>query len=78
MLQIIGLVLVIAVVFAIKAVAIVRTHDQLIAQDASFSWMHARPEDEAVAATWSVEEEAQRSDTRVAVGALRPIGGASA
>ena len=78
MLQIIGLVLVIAAVFAIKTVAIVRTHDRLIAQDASFSWMHVRPEDEAVAAAWSVEEEARHSDARVAVGALRPIGGASA
>ena len=78
MLQIVGFVLVIAAMYAIKAVVISRAHDQLAGQSSSFSWMSARPEDEALAAAWSVAEEPQRAETHVATGALRPIGGASA
>ena len=44
------------VVFAIKAIAILKTHDELVANDASFSWMSARPEDEMAAAEWATEE----------------------
>ena len=72
MLQVIGFVLVIAAVYAIKAVVIARTHEQLAEQGSSFSWMHARTEDEAVAATWSVEEEPRAAESRVSVGVLRP------
>ena len=78
MLQIIGLVFVVAVVYAIKAVVIARSHVRLADLGSSFSWMHARPEDEVLAATWAVEEEPQRLEARVPVHALRPISGASA
>ena len=74
MLQVIGFVLVIALVFAIKAVVIVKSHDDLAAQSASFSWMSARPQDVAVAESWSVAEEAAVSEASVPLGNLRPAG----
>ena len=58
MVQLVAFIVVLALVYAIKAVAIARTHDELAQDSASFSWAAARPEDVATAASWAEEEEA--------------------
>ena len=40
MVELLVFVLVLAIVFAIKAFAIARTHDELVVNSASFSWMN--------------------------------------
>lgn len=70
-------VLVLVAIFAIKAVSIVRTHDDLAANAAAFSWASARPEDLALAESWTVEEP-QAADASVSLGALRHASGANA
>ena len=77
MIEIIGLVAVLAVVFALKAVSIAKTHDELVADCASFSWASAREEDAALAESWTVEEEPRTPDYAT-VGTFRRVGGASA
>ena len=46
------------VVYAVKAAAVLRAHDELVKQSVSFSWMSARSEDAARAENWAAEEEA--------------------
>lgn len=77
MLEIVGFVAVIAAVFALKAVSIVKGHDELAAKSASFSWMSMTEEDRAVAESWSVEEE-RVPESRVSFGTLHRVGGARA
>jgi len=78
MVQVIAFVAVLAVVFALKAVAIMRTHDELAQAGAQFSWMAIRPQDEATAASWAEGEDVEStSERRVAVGSaarLRHVG----
>ena len=78
MVQLVVFVLALVAVYAIKAVAVARTHDELAQNSASFSWMSARPEDEATAASWATAEEAESAvQRRVAMGstgALRRVG----
>lgn len=74
MAQIIGLVLVIALVYAVKAVAVMRSHDDIAEKFTSFSWMSVRAEDKATVESWAVEEEAKASETAVSLGGLRPAG----
>ena len=57
MLQLLGLILVIAAIYGVKAFFIVRQHAQLAEQDTSFNFMSMREEDEATAESWTVEEE---------------------
>ena len=68
MLQILGLILIIALIYAVKAVSIARQHKDLAANSASFSYMSLREEDEAVAESWTVEEE---RESGVSLGTLR-------
>lgn len=68
MLQLIGLILILALIYTVKAVSISRQHEDLAANSASFSFMSAREEDEAVAESWTVEEEREPS---VSLGTLR-------
>ena len=60
MMQLVVFIAVLAVVFALKAVAIVKTHDDLAVNSASFSWAAARPQDEAKAEAWAEQEEADQ------------------
>lgn len=79
MLQIVGFVVVLAVVYAVKALAVVRTHEELAEQSVAFSWTAPRPEDVETAAAWAVEEEAAaRAASNVSLPALRQAGGARA
>ena len=70
-------ILVLIAVFAIKAVSVMRTHDDLAANAAAFSWASARPEDLARAESWSTEEP-QTVDAGVSLGSLRHASGAKA
>lgn len=73
MVQIIGFMLVVVLVYAVKAAVIVKSHDDIAEKSESFSWMHARSEDEAIAESWAVEEP-QVSEASVSLGSLRPAG----
>ena len=68
MLQLIGLIVILALIYAVKAISVVRQHKDLAANSASFSFMSLREEDEAVAESWTVEEEREPS---VSLGTLR-------
>ena len=78
MVQVMVFVVVLATVFALKAVAIMRTHDELAQDSAQFSWVTIRPQDEATAASWAEEEAVESaSQSRVVVGhtaRLRQVG----
>ena len=75
MMQIAVFAIALVVVFAIKAIAIMKTHDELVANDASFSWMSARQQDEQLAAQWSVEEpDTNVSSATVTLGGMRRVG----
>ncbi len=76
MLQIVGFVFVLALVYAIKVVVVMRAHEELVEDCATFSWMSAHPEDQAVAESWTLEEEPTQAG--VVVGGLRPATGAHA
>ena len=73
MLEIIGFVAIVALVYSVKAVAVMKTHDELAVDSTSFSWASVRPEDVALAESWTVEEPAA-APQRVPVGALRHVG----
>ena len=70
MLQLVVFMVVLAVVYALKAWAVMRGHDELAAQDAAFSWMSLRPQDEETAAAWAADEQPERVVQRRA--SLRP------
>lgn len=75
MVQLVVFIAVLAVVFAVKAVAIVKTHDELVANSVSFSWAAARPQDETKAESWAEQEEAdQRRAVVSAPSMLRSVG----
>ena len=82
MIQLVLFVLVIALIYAAKTAAILSKHDEISEQSASFSWMSIRPEDEAAAASWTVEEKAsgvsEALTTRSSLSSLRHAGSASA
>lgn len=79
MLQVIGIVVVLAVVYVIKAVAVMKSHESLAEQSTAFSWARMRAEDEATAAAWATEEETVTvSEPRVTLGTLRHAGGVRA
>ena len=61
-------VLVLAAVFALKAVSIVFTRDELVANSSFFSWMQVRPHDAEPA--WLAEAEAETAPQR----AQAPVG----
>ena len=72
MLQVIALVVVLGLVFAAKAVSIMRQSDELIAASESFSWMRPREYDEVVAsAEATIEELAPEGDEYSAAAAQR-------
>lgn len=72
MLQVIALIAVLGLVFAVKAACIMRQSDELIAAGASFSWMRPREYDDIVAsAEATIEELAVEGDERSAVAAQR-------
>jgi len=77
MIQLIALVLVIAAVYAIKAFAIMRQHDELALNSTSFSWASAREQDAEEAQAWTIEE-AEDQSAHLAMHHLRRMGGASA
>ena len=60
MMQLAVFVLVLAAVFGLKAWAIVKTHDEIIADSTSFSWMSAREPRETPAAE-RIAEQPQES-----------------
>lgn len=75
MVQLVVFLVVLAIVYAVKAVVVAKTHDELAANSASFSWAAARPQDETTAASWVVEEESsQRRDVVSAPSMLRRVG----
>jgi len=75
MVQLVVFLIVLAIVYAVKAVVVAKTHDELAVNSASFSWAAARPQDEATAASWAVEEESsQRRDVVSAPSMLRRVG----
>lgn len=66
MVQLAVFILVLALVYAAKAVAVAKTHADLASKSATFSWASVRPEDEATAASWTVEEETVQHHSVVA------------
>lgn len=77
MLQIAGIVLVLAAIYAIKAFAITRNTEHMAEQSASFSWMSMREQDRETAAAWA-EQETIRPRENISLNSLRRAGGASA
>ena len=73
MLQIVGLIFILALIYAVKAIAIAKQSGELAQMSASFSWMHARKQDAEMAEAWTVEEPAKAPE-RVTRGTLRPAG----
>ena len=57
MLQIIVLVSILALVFAVKVFAVIKTHEEIVANSTSFSWMRARSYDEIIASARATEAE---------------------
>ena len=49
MLQIVGLIFILALIYAVKAIAIAKQSGELAQMSASFSWMHARKQDAEMA-----------------------------
>ena len=76
--EIVVFAVVLAAVFALKALAIVRGHEKIVADSASFSWTSARPEDAEKAANWADEQPIELPEARVALGGMRRVGGAGA
>ena len=74
MMQIVALVFVLALVYAIKTISVMRQHEELAQDCASFSWMHAREEDVALAESWATEEETEAIGGHVGVGHMRHAG----
>lgn len=79
MIQLIVFLIVLAVVFALKTVAVLKTQDDIIANSEAFSWMHAREQDAETAAQWATEEDTELAvQPRVSMGTMRRVGGANA
>ena len=62
------IVLALVLVFALKAVAIVKGHEGLASNGASFSWMRMRTQDVQTAEEWTQEQPAIERQPRVALG----------
>ena len=76
MVQLVVLMIVLAIVYAVKAAVIARGHKGLAEKHASFCWSAIRPQDEATVASWTQEEperEVRRVHARPAIG-LRHVG----
>ena len=78
MMEIAVFAIVLALVFAAKAIAIVRTHDEIAEKSAAFSWASMRAEDAERAQNWEAEEAAASSESSFALGTMRRIGSAGA
>ena len=60
--------LALVLVYALKAVAIVKGHEDLTSYDTSFSWARIRPQDVQTAQEWTQERPAVERQPRVALG----------
>ena len=78
MVELLVFVLVLAIVFAIKAFAIAHTRDELVVNSASFSWMNAEGADEAALLAQKADEAAEASRASASRATLRRAQGASA
>ena len=67
MLQIITFLLVLALVYVIKAVAVMLSHEELAEDAAAFSWVHAENGENGSPTAWVYDEEEATapSDSRV-------------
>lgn len=67
MLEIMVLVLVLAVVYAVKAVSIMKSADEIAENSASFSWMKPEVPEPGAEPAWLREEQADAASVRPAV-----------
>ena len=67
MLQIITFLLVLALIYVIKAVVIMQSHEELAEDAAAFSWVHAENGENGPTTAWVYDEEEATapSDSRV-------------
>lgn len=71
MLQIITFLLVLALIYVIKAGAIMLSHEELAADSAEFAWVHAE-EDGGMKTAWVYDEEEATAESEPRV-ASRPM-----
>ena len=57
MVQLVVFLLVLALVYALKAVAIARSHEELVADDAAFSWMNPTEYEKTLARAQAIRQE---------------------
>ena len=72
MLQIIALLLVLALIYVIKAGAVVLSHEELAANSEAFAWVHAKEGDDDASASL-VFEEGETTATSNSRTASRPM-----
>jgi len=70
--------IVLVAIYAIKAVSIVRSHNELAEKSAAFSWVAPEQRDEAAPAPWQLDEAATARKAHVARPAMRRTPGFSA
>lgn len=75
MLQIITFLLVLALIYVIKAGAIMLSHEELAADSAEFAWVHAEEDGSGSTKAWVFDEEeaTAASDSRVASRPMRRL-----
>ena len=82
MLQIAVFAVVLVAVYAVKAFAVARKHQELAAQSVSFSWMHPRKEALAVLAATAQKAKpaarTQRPQFQMNTSSMRRVGGVGA
>lgn len=57
MMQLVVFLLVLALIFALKAAAIARSHEELVADDAAFSWMSPAEYEKTLAHAQAIRQE---------------------
>lgn len=77
MMQLAVLMIALVVIFAIKAISITKTHEELAENCSSFSWASIRPQDQETAASWTTEESVEER-MPVSYGVMRQTGRARA
>ena len=75
MLQIITFLLILALIYVIKAGAIMLSHEELAADSAEFAWVHAEEDDKGPTTAWVYDEEeaTAASNPRVASHPMRRV-----
>ena len=75
MLQIAAVILALVVIYAIKAFAITKTHEELSANSTAFSWVRADADEEGAVPIWATGDvdEAEAAPSRVPVAGFRRV-----